>query len=167
MTLKKSSKKKMTGAASSQELAFPKKIIKKAKPRYKKPLQSEDDLQGVCENYLALVARDQWIHIPDPMYRFIFNNPHFVRLMTNGMFCGMLKGVQNSFRRCNLTGFPDIAIFKPGKDGLSSLCLMIELKSEIGQLHGRQKNWANKATIHLCRTFEEFRELVDKFLEEE
>ena len=45
-----------------------------------------------------------------------------------------------------------------------SLCCHIELKSELGQLHGKQKDRARELPFHICRSHDKVQEKVQEFL---
>lgn len=105
----------------------------------------EKILQSQCEDYLK-IHQLKYIHIPDHLLAWISQKaPQWIKTIVSRMF----KGV------------PDLLIF------LQDRCLLVELKNRSGTVSQGQRNWAKNVTVHLVRDFDTFRNLVDKFMEEE
>jgi hypothetical protein len=100
-------------------------------------MKPEKEFQKECHKYLRKVGL-RYLHLSEDTY------------MNTG---GHYKGV------------PDLLIFKGDKS------LLIELKKHDGKESQGQKTWRNgndvhEVTVHLVRSWELFKELVDGFLKE-
>jgi hypothetical protein len=106
--------------------------------------QDEDILQKQCESYLKLFSAIKYIHIPKQIQRYIWASkavPAHVAMITSKA----LKGV------------PDLIIFNNSKH------LIVELKSGKGTLTKEQEDWLSHG-MHVVRSFEQFKDLVEREL---
>jgi len=100
-------------------------------------LGPEEDLQQNCEDWLKQ-EKIHYLHISHAVYR----DPK-----TRGKYLGV----------------PDLMVFK--KDEEHNQCLLVELKSLKGTARQGQKRWARGLHVYLLRSFQDFKELVLKFLD--
>jgi len=116
---------------------------------------NEKDLQALCEGYLTLLGI-WYLRIPNEVYA----------------LCSPHSQVSERTRRViseNLAGVPDLLIFK--KDFIEpnempcidNSCLLVELKSKKGKLSPRQKLWHKYLVVHVPRSFESFKTLIDSW----
>jgi hypothetical protein len=105
----------------------------------------EADLQRACEDYLR-VMRIRFIRCPDALYKSVF-----------AAGSGVSPRVK-AFISTYVRGQPDLVLLS--KDGRF---LAVELKVGKGQLSQGQLEWARDIEVHVCRSFDEFKELVDGF----
>lgn len=63
-------------------------------------------------------------------------------------------------------GLPDSIIFVPVKVGGFdfTMCLMLELKSKDGTMHGKQKRWHKRLPVYIGRTKPEVVQIMSEFL---
>ena len=120
------------------------------KPKHKEKMSkgvksgTEDKLQEACEAYLTL--KGIWyFHIPASSYQ--------------------ARGAKA------LAGIPDLLIFKKiwKADRIladANSCLLVELKTRVGKRNPKQEKWAKETRVHLIRCFEDFKEIVDKWVDE-
>jgi len=100
----------------------------------------ENELQDICEAYLALKGIF-YLHIPASSYK------------TRG--------------RNVLSGVPDLLIFK--KEYINNVpcvdnsCLLVELKTKVGKQNPKQMKWAKETIVHVIRSFDGFKELVNEW----
>ena len=117
-------------------------------PKHKAWEGKESVLQSQCEEYLK-VRRIPFSRVPDAAYRSIFAQP------------GIPLHIRSQIASC-LRGLPDLTIYQ--KDGEYNRCLMVELKTARGRLSQSQKHWAEHCNVAVVRSFEDFQQLVDKFI---
>jgi len=117
--------------------------------------QTEDTLQGLCEGYLTLLGI-WYLRIPSEVYS----------------LCDRNSGVDIRAKRAiseNLAGVPDLLIFKKEFVAPHNLtcqdnsCLLVELKTKKGRLSPRQRKWRKETIVHVPRSFERFKEIIDKW----
>jgi len=120
----------------------------------------EAELQGLCEQYLDLKGAE-YVHWPDNLNSLLFSPVFHHYLAKNQSLYRALQKVKKTISRYWL-GFPDLAIFSPNE--IDNHCLLIELKTKTGQLSGGQKRFHRHHRVHICRTFEEFRETYENWL---
>ena len=137
---------------STGNLKFPKtepteQVMKKLRG------ETEAQIQDYCEQYLNKKGIP-FLHIPDAVYE---SCSRFSPLSE-------IKKVQIS---AYLKGVPDLMIFKHVKyDQYSpndNNCLIVELKSEKGRLSQGQQNWNTGLKVHVIKSFEAFKDLVDEW----
>ena len=102
--------------------------------------------------YLDLIQAN-YIRIPDELYFMIFGN---------NITPTWIKKIISKF----IKGIPDLIIFKKGTD-ITNICLWMEAKSKKGKLSQGQKNKAKGLNLIVFRSFEDFKNIVDKFLKGE
>ena len=107
----------------------------------------ESSLQLFCDDYLEL-RQVRYIRLPDGFWRW---------LAVRGS-----EGIKRWFRGL-FAGIPDNTCFIPINDKYS-LCLHLELKTRIGQLHGKQKEWARQLPVQVVRSTDEIKISIDKFI---
>ena len=105
---------------------------------------SEKVIQLQCELYLKQLGLF-FIRIPDSMNRGIFANRE-IPIWTKRHISDFIKGL------------PDLTILKDGK-----YCC-VELKTTIGKLSHEQEQVRKSVGGHVCRSFEEFKSVVDAWL---
>jgi len=114
----------------------------------------EGQLEEMCENYLE-VLRLRYIRIPDSAYFHLFGPQSKIPPWIQKLLSKALKGV------------PDLLIFAPHKDTplpcVEARALCIELKVGKGKQSQGQLEWARDVPVHVVRSFDEFKELVDDF----
>jgi len=117
---------------------------------------TEDTIQAKVEYYLNL-KRIPFIHIPRPVYAMVGyrTTPQVVK----NCISKYLKGV------------PDIIAFKKEPFNKSIDCidcstLLMELKRDNGKVSQGQKNWHKNLVVHVPRSFEEARALIDNWMED-
>ena len=121
---------------------------------YKAIVGKESDLQSQCENYL-IAQQVVFTRIPDAIYKSVFgyggNIPPYIKKLISSM----IKGV------------PDLALHKPLPGTPYCITLFVELKTEKGKLSQGQKHFRDKlnGNVTICRSFEQFEDLVIKFME--
>ena len=107
------------------ELKFSK--AKQTAHKRKKPVPkvtiTEDQLQGQCNDTLN-AYRMRWLRIPDWIWAWLKQNAPIQ----------IMKELSKRFG-----GMPDIIALEPVGD--YNLALLLELKTETGKLHGKQKHW--------------------------
>ena len=113
---------------------------------FKAMTQTEADLQRQCEEYLAL-NKLQFIRLPDAVYKHRSVSP-------------VLQKIIAEYWR----GLPDLTVLKPHDDKHCLACC-IELKSKSGKLSQGQKNFARKLPTYVCRSFDDFVNIIEKFIE--
>ena len=104
---------------------------------HKATTEPERNLQEECENHLK-VQGITYLHIPTTAY-------------------------QNKRSKGVLAGWPDLMIFEP--DGEYNRALFVELKKRGGKATGHQKRKARRVNVLLVDNFEDFEEVLDKFLD--
>jgi hypothetical protein len=119
---------------------------KRKKKEYNSALVSESALQDQLNDLLD-VYNIKYIRIPNGVWKWLqFNAPQ-----------GILKFFQKTFG-----GIPDnVCIVPISKD--YNLCLNIELKTESGKLHGKQKEWSKETAVKISRSTNESIECVNEF----
>jgi hypothetical protein len=113
---------------------------------YKKSIAPESSLQSFADDYLAIKGIRS-IRIPDGIFRYVQVNTSIgFRAWFNKTFAGL----------------PDNLLLKPcGK--YMRACAM-ELKTETGVLHGKQKIAAKEEGWIIARTPEEIMKTIDEFI---
>ena len=100
----------------------------------------EDVLQSQCEEYLKYMNIEYW-RIPDNCWRWVMG---FAPVHIKTLFSRYFKGK------------PDMTVLLP-----SGQYLNIELKSKSGKLTQGQENFAKRSELHIVKSFDVFKELVD------
>lgn len=122
----------------------PREKKRKPTPRAKTP---EAVIQGQVEAYLRLKGL-AWFHMPDALLK-----------------AGFANGTAVNFALINaaadVRGLPDLLIFDPARFGF---VLPLELKTLIGALSKNQKAWAVVIGTRVCRSFEEARAEIDRWM---
>ena len=104
---------------------------------------TEHQLQRQCEQYLR-INNIVFIRVPDAIYKAIFGN-RLIPPATRALISSFIKGL------------PDLTILLP-----SGKYICVELKTATGKMSQGQKEFARNIPVTICRTFEEFRKLVDE-----
>ena len=107
----------------------------------------ERDIQILAESYLDILGM-LYVRVPDSLWAFVKKSMNF-----------RLLGLCSKF----LSGMPDLVIFGFDENGNSKV-LLIEIKTQKGILLDSQKKWHTKTKVHVCRSFEEIKDLVDFFI---
>jgi len=105
---------------------------------------NEAGLQSACEDYLR-VLRLRFIRCPDALYKYVFGDSNVSPRM-------------KAFISMYVKGQPDLCILS--KDGRY---LSVELKVGKGKMSQGQLEWARDIKVHVVRSFDEFKALVDEF----
>lgn len=100
-------------------------------------------IQAQAEAYLDALGLF-FIRLPDSLMRVVFSSPS-IPIWTK-------KEVSDC-----LSGLPDLTILKDGK------YLAVELKTSIGKLTDKQRSVQQSIGTVVCRSFEEFKEVVDRW----
>jgi len=120
--------------------------VKKRKPT-KRAKTPEATIQAQVEGYLRL-RHLAWFHIPDALLK-----------------AGFAQGASQDWALVNaaaeVRGLPDLLIFDPAHFGVF---LPMELKTEIGKLNANQRAWKVVLGTRVCRSFEEARAEIDRWL---
>lgn len=128
---------------------YPKKKWIDCKVDYKGGIRShlsEDSIQSCVNDYLKL-KRVDFIRFPDSFFRWIkMMAPPSIQKWFFGMFGGR----------------PDNICIIPISDGIA-LALLLEIKTESGRLHGKQKHHEKEWKV--CRSVEDAIEVINKFIE--
>ena len=130
-------------------LAFPKQKKRSGK-RYKKPVSSkvtmsEAELQDKVEDVLTDLGL-QYVHIPGNLQNYLRGRaPAHIAALASRAFKGM----------------PDLLIFD--KSGEYNVCLLLELKTEIGRLSQSQVNWSKGLNLHVAYGYEEAEKIIKEF----
>ena len=133
------------------DLAFPRTLkARKPAPKATKP---EAVTQRLVEEYCERLGL-QTLHMPEILLRNTFARGRVV----SGAEIGAMVRASDE-----VGGLPDLLIFDPRRHGL---ILCIELKTEVGKLKPRQKNWKATTGAKLCRSFEEARAVIDAWMGE-
>ena len=106
---------------------------------------TEDQLQSQCEEYLNIIGLP-FIRFPSTLYRKIFGPYNTLSAQVRGWLSTYMKGV------------PDLTILHPW-----GRYLCVELKTQRGKLSQGQKGFAKRVPVTVCRSFEGFRDLVDRW----
>lgn len=107
---------------------------------------SEREIQIQVESYLDRLGI-MYVRIPDSLWSFVNTKGSMV-----------LKVQCSKF----LAGAPDLMIFGVSKDG-EAKTLLIELKDAKGKLLPSQEKWHKGTKVHVCRSFDESRALIDEW----
>ena len=114
----------------------------------------EAALQNTCEDYLKWM-QIRFVRCPNALYKAVFGPNSGVSPAT--------KKLISSF----ITGQPDLILLAPHKDTplpcVEARALCIELKVGKGKQSQGQLEWARDVPVHVVRSFDEFKELVDDF----
>jgi hypothetical protein len=117
---------------------------------FKATTESEAHLQTQCEEWLEIQGIE-YVRIPNEIYRLAANADPRVR-----------GAISRSFK-----GLPDLMIFKPcGNLPGRNDALFIELKTAKGKLSGGQKTFSRHLNVLVIRSFEEFVNTVELWLNE-
>ncbi len=130
-------------------LAHPRTL--KARKPAPKATTAEAVTQGQVEAYCELLGLHT-LHMPEYLLANTFSRGRIV----TGAELGEIQRAADE-----VGGLPDLLIFDPRRPGL---ILCIELKTEIGKVSPRPKNWKAITGAHLCRSFEEARTVIDKWV---
>ena len=131
-------------------MMFPKQKKRNGK-RYSKPASakatmSEEELQDKVEDLLTYYGL-QYVHVPGNLQRYLRTRaPAHIAAEASRAFKGM----------------PDLLVFSA--DGDYNVCLLLELKTEIGKLSQSQKDWSNGLNLSVAYGFEEAKEILEKFV---
>lgn len=138
-------------ASSCSDLPFSKrKQVRGAMDvqQFKALIADESSLQRICEEYLEIMQL-LYIRIPTKVYE------QTVKSKARGLATKYLKGI------------PDLIVFMRGSDGdLGNSSLHIELKTEKGRLSPAQRQWGKRVILHVVRSFDEFKSLIENWLKE-
>ncbi len=132
------------------------KFARTLKPKKRRVLNKADSkteapLQDACEQWLERRGI-VYLHIPNYLLNAGFNRP--------GMSGTALAGAMMNAAK-DIRGFPDLCIFHPDQKHYR----VDELKSRTGQLTDAQEKWKTALGGHVFRNFDEWREDVEKWLE--
>ena len=122
----------------------------KPKRKSKKARTPEDIIQAQAEEYMDRLSIS-YVRIPNAVYRLLFA----FKIGLSGREIGERKRISDY-----LKGLPDLICLRKGR------YLAVELKTDTGKLSAKQKLWRVSIGTEVCRSFEEFRELVDKWRDE-
>jgi len=106
----------------------------------------EDALQQQCNDYLE-IKRIRYIRIPDSVWRWLAYKAS--------------EAIKKWFRFI-FGGLPDNICIIPINEKYN-LCLALELKTETGKLHGRQKHWSKELAVQISRSPEDTMRIIDEF----
>lgn len=123
---------------------------KKAVARAKVP---EASIQAACEAFLDLRGIE-YLHIPAYVLNAAFSGRTGIG---GGQLWAMSAAVQY------IRGFPDLLIFHPDRKRY----LAVELKTEVGKLTDNQIKWQQGVGTVVCRSFEDFRIVFEKWMAED
>lgn len=119
----------------------------KKKTVYRKSGMDEKTIQAQCESYLDSLGIE-YLHIP----AFILNSAFGFGQTPSGPAMGAMR-----LAKQYVTGFPDLCIFHPDRKQY----LAVELKTDIGKMRDLQKQWQHSLDTKICRSFEEFKVILD------
>lgn len=115
--------------------------------------QSEDALQELCEMYLDSLGI-LYTRIPSALWTKVMGTRYSrsKKDLALRMLCVKY-----------LSGLPDLMLFGRGKDG-EATTLLVELKTQKGRLRPSQIAFAERTTIYVVRSFEDFKALVSAWV---
>lgn len=119
----------------------------KSKPKQKAEV-SEKVLQEKAEKLLDSLGL-KWEHIPESVSR--------------GIYWSQEQKTRKDYSSY-LTGSPDLKVWHPLQESNYNLSLVLELKTELGQLSQGQKNWIREAPVNVqvCKGWQEIKkEIID------
>ncbi len=126
---------------------------------FKAEFCKEEDLQRQCEEYLK-IRRVQYIRFPDSAWRIL----RWLYKITQNRYLALFEKVKflNTILGSHFGGMPDLVVLD--KCG-SYLCFELKVKGR--KMSTSQNNWALFANVVKEESFEHFKTLVDRLLEEE
>lgn len=127
-------------------MAFPKRknIGKRIKPKNPKVTEAEDRIQEKAEAYLENMDF-RYIHIPNMIWGFIHK-----------LFPVWLISLASRY----LAGIPDLVVFHP-----NGRYLLLELKTEIGDLNQAQRRWRKGLNVQVSHCWTEAEKILKEFCE--
>jgi hypothetical protein len=126
-----------------------KQLAYKEKRKNPKVTISEDALQKQCNDVLE-AYRIRYLRLPDWLWLWLKKNAPM----------NILNYMSKVF-----TGMPDNIAILPLNDKYN-LALCLELKTEKGQQHGKQKHWSKELKVQLSRNPDETIAIIESFLED-
>lgn len=129
---------KDSGLKFARTMKAKKPTVKRGKP--------EAEIQGRVEAYCDSLGLP-WFHIPAALLQAGFAHGKPVNY-------AIINAAQD------VRGFPDLTIFDPSRGRY----LSIELKTKVGRATHRQRDWLRDLNGHLCRGFEEAKDVIDGWL---
>ena len=109
----------------------------------------ESALQKQAEDYLDAFQID-YIRVPDNFFKWVkMKAPNYIQIAFFKIFGGI----------------PDLQITAPINDKYN-LCLMVELKSKVGRLHGKQIRNAKRQKWQISRSVDDTIRIIDEFRDE-
>lgn len=127
-------------------LSKKKQLAYKQKRKNPKVTISESALQKQCDDTLD-GYRIIYLRIPNWVWKWLKQNAP-VSLM--------------NYMSTRFAGMPDSIAIKPLK-GKYNLALCLELKTEKGRLHGKQKRWAKELNVQISRSPEDTIKEIEEF----
>jgi hypothetical protein len=116
-----------------------------SKPSSSKATMSEAELQDKVEDIL-LDLDLQYVHIPGNLQRYLRTRaPAHIAAEASRAFKGM----------------PDLLIFSKHEE--YNVCLLLELKTEIGKLSQSQRDWSKGLNLHVAYGIEEAKNILSEF----
>jgi len=134
---------------NQMELKFSKKKQTAYKEKRKNPKVhiAEDELQKQCNDVLE-AYRIRYIRLPDWVWLWLKKSaPMSIMNYMSKVF----------------TGMPDNIAILPLNDKYN-LALCLELKTETGKLHGKQKHWSKELKVQISRNPDETIAIIEQFV---
>lgn len=128
--------------------AYP-KYEKGTHKKSKRAATPESILQEQVNNYLEIKGL-KYLRLPDALFRALFPNPNIQPWVKHQI-------------KLAIAGWPDNIVMVPLYN-MYCLTLLLECKTDIGQLTGLQKERSKELPFKVVRTFDEAKKEIDTFV---